>query len=140
MTGRLRGWEALSWHERGRLLAMTVALPLIAISLKWFGYIRTRHWLERWSTSARSRRATPPDLQSAERLALLADIAGRHGPIGATCLRQSLLVYWLLRRRGLAPEFKIGVRRQDAVMDAHAWVELESRPLGQTKLAHTPFT
>jgi hypothetical protein len=77
----------------------------------------------------RPRPATGEDLTHARHLAWLANIAGRRGPLAATCLRQSLLVYGLLRRRGLSPEIRWGVRRDPNDFDAHAWVELDGYPL-----------
>jgi hypothetical protein len=114
---------------------------LITISalLRMFGVVRTRRWLERLSRNAAPRGADAEDLQFAKRLTHLTDIAGRRGAVTATCLRQSLLIYWLLRRRGLAPELKIGVRKEQATFDAHAWVELQGVALGQLDLAHSPF-
>lgn len=121
------------------ILMMLFGLPAMDAALRLFGYVKTRRWLERRSAGSDVRMATPGDLDAAENLARLAAIAGRRGPIAATCLRQSLLVYWLLRRRGLAPELKIGVRKQDAVVDAHAWVELEGRALAPADITHRPF-
>ena len=140
MRRNLRGWIALPWPDRGRVLAMMlVGLPAIHLALRGTGFGRTRGWLERRSAMATPRRASTSDLDAATRLARLAAIAGRRGPIHATCLRQSLLVYWLLRRRGLAPELKIGVQRIPGAMDAHAWVELEGIALPPGPLAHQPF-
>ena len=139
MAGRIRGWLALGGAQRVRLIAMVLALPLIEAALRLFDYQQTQRWLERHSRHAGSRRASPSDLSAAQDLANLASIAGRHGVIKATCLRQSLLLYWLLRRRGLDPQLKLGVRKQDGIFDAHAWVELEGVALAQTDRAHHPF-
>ena len=139
MGARLRGWQALSWPDRGRLLLLLFGLPLVAGMVRGFGYVRTRRWLERHAPVDHARVATPGDLEAAQSLAQLAAIAGRQVPVNATCLRQSLLVYTWLRRRGLAPELKLGVRRQDTVMDAHAWVELEGKALAPAEIIHRPF-
>lgn len=139
MAGRLRGWLMLTGSQRVGLIAMMLALPPIAAALRLFGYQRTQRWLERHSQHAASRPASPGDFAAAQGLAGLASIAGRHGVIEATCLRQSLLVYWLLRRRGLNPEIKLGVRKQDDALDAHAWVELDGLALAQSDLVHHPF-
>ena len=140
MSGRLRGWWGLPGSERWTLLLMLAWLPLMSLSLRLVGYVRTRRWVERCSPVNSPRTATAIDLQSAERLAQLADVAGRRGAITVTCLRQSLLVYGWLRRRGFAPELVLGVRKQEGAFDAHAWVELEGRALGQSELAYQPFT
>lgn len=137
--GRLRGWLALSWPDRAQLLLLMLGLPLIGVALRVSGYGKTRRWLERNSSLEPRRTATPNELAAAENLAQLAAIAGRHGPVSTTCLRQSLLVYWRLRRLGLAPELKIGVRKVEAAVDAHAWVELEGKALAPAEITHLPF-
>jgi hypothetical protein len=139
MAGRIHRWLALTGSQRARLFVLALALPLIEATLRLFGYKRTRLWLERRSRQAGMYRASPGDVVAAQDLANLASIAGRHGPVTATCLRQSLLVYWLLRRRGFDPRLRLGVRKQSGVFDAHAWVELEGIALAQRDLTHEPM-
>lgn len=118
---------------------MMAALPLISLWLRLFGYKRTRRVVDRLSQRSHSRIANKPDLSGATHLARLAAIAGRRGLIESTCLRQALLVYGLLRRRGLQPELKFGVRRTGGGIEAHAWVELEGIALAQARHEHSPF-
>lgn len=112
----------------------------IHLLLATAGFARTKSLLERLSRSPTRRRTTPVELEAARNLAGLASIAGRHGLIPATCLRQSLLIHFLLRRDGLLPVLKIGVRRQEGVFDAHAWVELDGTPLDQAEVAHSALS
>lgn len=81
----------------------------------------------------------------AARAADLEAARGRHRAVaraarllpGATCLvRATALVDWL-REDGLAARLRIGVRRDGHAPRAHAWVELDGRPLGEdaTQLA-----
>ena len=139
MGRRLARWRELAPTDRWRLLGLVVALPAIEAMLRIFGAVRTRRWLDRISANARQRSADPGQLRSAEHLAQLAAIAGRRGLIDATCLRPALLLQCLLRRRGLSPEFKLGVRKRDGLFDAHAWVELQGVALGQAGLEHCAF-
>ncbi len=140
MPTRLHKWRALPWRDRRRVLAiMLIGLPVMAAALRLFGYVRTRRWLEAQSKRGNTRTATTRELESAGHLAQLTAMAGGRGKLNTTCLRQSLLVYWLLRRQGLAPEHKIGVRKQDAMLDAHAWVDLDGRSLDPSKGTHKPF-
>jgi hypothetical protein len=44
-------------------------------------------------------------------------------PVEGTCLKQSLVFCRIRRRRGLPAELRIGVRKSDGLLDAHAWVE-----------------
>lgn len=139
MGTRVRGWLRLSRSQRMRLIAMMAALPLIAMALQVFGYRRTRIWLEQRSHRPGARRADASDLTDAQELANIASIAGRHGAIQATCLRQSLLLHWLLRRRGLDPQLRLGVRKHEGDFDAHAWIELDGVALAQRDLLHRPL-
>ena len=139
MTSILRGLRHLSAAERVQLAGMVVALPLIHASLRLAGYVRTRRWIERCSRTPSSVEVTREILDSARSTTRLAAIAGRRGALKSTCLRQSLLVYWLLRRRGLDPELKLGVRKQGDAIDAHAWVELSGTPLDAGPLQHKAF-
>ena len=117
--------NALPASDRLRLPLMMAALPLVSALLECTGYQRTRRMVERLSLNPPPRAATEADLAYARRLAWLAALAGRRGPMEATCLRKSLLVYGLLRRRGFRPDLELGVRREAPDIAAHAWVELE---------------
>jgi len=130
MPGRLRGWLALSGRERVQFVGLAASLAVVHASLALAGYVRTRRWVERLTADGAQRAATAEDLESARRLARLAEIAGRRGAVQATCLRQALVLHGWLRRRGLKPEIVIGVRRDgEAPLDAHAWVELEGESI-----------
>lgn len=50
-------------------------------------------------------------------------------PGGTKCLMRSLVLLRLLARRGSGGELIIAVLPGPAVLDAHAWVELDGRPL-----------
>ena len=119
-----------------------LALPLVSLTLRLAGYKRTRRLIEWLSGHRHPRTANQADLETAYRLAQLAAIAGRRGPIQATCLRQALVVYGTLRRRGLRPELKFGVRRENDGIGAHAWVQLEHLSLDAAPDpdTHQPFT
>lgn len=139
MPGRLQGWLALPGPERMILTGLLLALPLVWLSLRMGGYKRTRRLVEALSRYPQPRRAGDDDLRDAERLAQLAAVAGIHGLVEATCLPRALAVHGVLRRRGLRPELKLGVRRQPQGIQAHAWVELEGHPLAQAELDYAVF-
>ena len=69
------------------------------------------------------------DLDRARATARLVQAAARYGLFRPTCLPQSLVLCWLLRRQGLAGELRIGVRPEPSRLEAHAWVEFQGRPL-----------
>jgi hypothetical protein len=139
MIGTWRRFLALGWRERRLLIALLVALPVLRIALRRWGYTRTRAAIERWTARYPKRAPSRRDLETAESLAELAKIAGRRAPLAATCLPQALAVYAVLRRRGLDPVLRIGVRKTEDRFEAHAWVELAGWPLAQPGLDHQPL-
>jgi hypothetical protein len=49
-------------------------------------------------------------------------------PLG-TCLKRSLILFRLLRRRGIPAELRLGVRTVEGTFSAHAWIECGGRTL-----------
>ena len=136
---RLQGWRALPPAERPVMVRLLVGLPLVALALRVLDYRRTRALVEWLSRHPSPRAATAQELREADRLAQLAATAGNRGLVQASCLRQALLVHGMLRRRGLAPELKLGVRREGEAFLAHAWVELAGTRLAQSDVQFASF-
>lgn len=139
MGRRLDGWRALGWRERGTLALCACGLAGIHLALALLGYKRTRRAVEALSRRKTRRAATEDELAAARRLAQLAGIAGRHGAVEATCLRQSLLLYGWLRRRGLNPQLQLGIKPAEGPFQAHAWVELGGQQLRPVDVGHRAF-
>jgi len=121
-------WRALSRDERRLLVGLVFLLPAIGVALRLLGFRRTSRLLGGSAGSAATSANISAESQAvAMRLGQLVSIASRHGPYAATCLRQSLALSWLLRRRGLPAEVRVGVGKNDGRVLAHAWVELAGR-------------
>jgi hypothetical protein len=67
--------------------------------------------------------ANPTGDVDPRRAALLVDHLSRLYPLNATCLKKSLVLLRVLRRRGHAAELRLGVGRVDGTFASHAWVE-----------------
>ncbi|MFA5684267.1 MAG: lasso peptide biosynthesis B2 protein [Lysobacteraceae bacterium] len=139
MGRRLDRWRALSWHQRGILIRCAVGVSIIHAALAMLGYTRLRRLIERCSRHPQPRPATEADVLQARELARLAAMAGRQAVGEAACLRRSLHIYGVLRRRGLRPVLQIGVGPQTGTFQAHAWVELEGTPLLDSDVGFRPF-
>jgi len=70
--------------------------------------------------------------QNARITNVMVQVAARHGVYSATCLPQSLTLWWLLRRQGIESDLRFGARKEAERMEAHAWVELDGVPLNDT--------
>lgn len=139
MAGSWQALITLGHADRLRLLASVLGLPIIHGLLAVAGYGRVRRWLEQWTARPGARAADARDLERARALARLVAIAGRRGAVEATCLRQSLLLFAWLRRRGLRPTLQLGVADRTGGFQAHAWVELEGHALLQRDAGYRPF-
>ena len=114
---------AFSRAERRLLLTAAFLLPILAAAVLVVGLVRVLGWLA--CEPAETRR---PDAE-APALAALVNAAANHLPIACSCLTRSLLLDWMLRRRGFASELRIGVRLVHGGLQAHAWVQLNGTPL-----------
>jgi len=55
------------------------------------------------------------------------------------CLEQSLALWWLLERQGIASSVRIGTRKTDEKFEAHAWVECEGVALNEPEEVHKHY-
>ena len=134
-TGRWAKWRALSAAHQRTLLAAALWMPLFWLGLRVLGLPRFQSRLQR-STVTRDAAMTLPDIQA---LGELVNIAARHTLGPRTCLTRSLLLGWQLRRRGVASDLRIGVRLNQGVLDAHAWVECGGVPVNDQPDVGTQF-
>ena len=128
MLSKLSKFSALSWPERRLLLQAMLLLPLFWAGLRVFGWSRLHLWAARSPVTGNASR---PDVEPAG-IGALINVAAAHLPLPSTCLTRSLLLVWLLGRRGVRSELRIGVRMIEGGIESHAWVEHEGRPINDT--------
>lgn len=112
--------------------ACAATLVLARISVVALGLPRTVRLLEGLSRPQRGAKSSnsrcggfsDPHIISTRVTMVAAFCPGR-----MICLEQSLALYFLLRRRGFAPNLRIGV--QPLPFQAHAWVELDGVPVNE---------
>lgn len=62
------------------------------------------------------------------RLSELVRLAASHHMLSSTCLKEALVLSWLLRRRGIGSQLRIGVAREaGGAISAHSWLEVAGR-------------
>ena len=137
MELRALRWADLTLREGLSVIGYIAALPLISLALRVWDYKRTFAWIQRISPPSPGAAAATTALSGASmaplhRLALLVQRAGSVWSMANTsCLRQSLLLFYLLRRRGLDPKIQFGVASGKGAFDMHAWTELAGVRVGQ---------
>jgi len=138
MAQRLRQLRGLAAWEQRMLFQLLLLLPIIGAALRVLDVKRTCRLLARGIPKQRIiSQANHADAAShnddVQRIARLVTIAANHGLYRATCLRRSVALWWLLRRRGVAAKIRIGVRKDQGTLQAHAWVEHNGQPLNDTQ-------
>lgn len=120
-----------------KYIAMDAAVLLLItwIGLRLVGFRRWKDWLERSAVSAAPGSADTSG--AAISLARLEETVARHLPFRTNCLENSFALYWLLRRNHVPAKLRIGARKIDARLEAHAWLESQGIVLGNTD--HLPF-
>jgi hypothetical protein len=125
LAHKLQQFLALTAPERRTFLAAMALLPLFWISLRVLGLQHLQTRLQR-KPLARPARLTANELP---RLGKLVNSAAHHALGPANCLTRSLYLWWLLRRKGIDSQLRIGVRLTGGVLDGHAWVEYAGVPV-----------
>ncbi len=126
MRRRWRRIRAMKSDQLRVVGTSLVLLPAIQLMLRARGLKRSAAYLAQRS----DRPAGTSDIATATSMAEAVSVVAGRKMVGALCLGRSLLLWFLLRRRGMDAELVIGA---DAATgddwEAHAWVELDSRPV-----------
>jgi Transglutaminase-like superfamily len=138
MWEQLRRFSALERGARGKFLRAAALLPLISLSLRLRGFRKTQGSLQNYLPSP-GKSTDRPARGSVELTARMVRAAVRHGFGHSTCLEESLALWWLLGREGIASELRIGVRKHDEKFEAHAWVEREGTALNEPEALHEHY-
>ena|ERR1700738_2598783 len=140
----LRRFSLLDWDARGIFLRAAILLPVIAVNLRLRGFRATQESLLRFLAHpplVPQQDSTDPRLafEQTRLTARMVNAAGRHAWPASTCLEKSLALWWLLRRRGIESELRIGARKLDGKFEAHAWVEREGIALNEPQEGHRRY-
>ena len=130
MTRAARKFLALPEGERWLLVQAMMMLPAVTLILRAIGLRRCYLGLERLAPTAGGGLLTGTNVcHRAMRTGWLVRIASIHGLVQGNCLAQSLTIWWLLRRQRICADLRIGVRKRQGRLEAHAWMEYQSRSL-----------
>ena len=132
---RLRG------AERGIALEAAAGLAATWIGLRLLGFQQWSDILARGTKTGPQTLMTcgPSTMGTARAIARLEGSAARNLFFRTNCLEQSLVLAWLLRRRGVSVEIRIGARKEADRFEAHAWVEFDGKVLNEAGGEHIHF-
>ena len=137
MWETLQRYRALDEESRRLFRRAAMLLPMIRASLRVRGYNKTFSSLQ-----ARVNPIAPAQNGDAEQLrktSRMVRAAVHHSLLHFTCLEESLGLWYLLRQQGIAPQLRIGVRKENGKFEAHAWVEHGGEALNQPEATHLHY-
>ncbi len=117
-TTRWSKLRSLSFAEVWFLVEATGAVVGFDLALRLFSSKTCLAVFE--SKGGSQQKQEGADLQ---RMVWLVEVADRYAPGRSSCLRQSAALAWLLRRRGITTNLRIGVAREEGNILAHSWLE-----------------
>lgn len=134
-----RTFSRLSGFERSAAIEAFVALGLTWPGLRLLGFGRWKSVLARLLPAHSNAVAASTDTEATRRIALMEAAAARNLFFRPNCLEHSLVLWWLLRMRGIPAELRVGARKDAQKLEAHAWVECGGRVVNQPDEAHLHF-
>jgi len=139
MWARLRRFSALPRPAKALFLRAVIFLPLLTLCLRVRGFRATQRLLRELVAPRKNRPCAAQAGSSVTLTSRMVQAAVRNSPIPATCLEQSLCLWWLLARQGIVTQFRIGVRIEGEKLAAHAWVEYKGAAVGEPQGTHLHF-
>jgi hypothetical protein len=143
LTRALHKASTLSRDDWGVLAGALGLLPAVSVGLRLVGLRRMIALVE--ALAAASRRRGGDDPRGVARTAWLVEVAARCCLPRPTCLVKALVVFSVLKRRGLPAELVIGVTKARGPLEGHAWVQLgegavigDPGPVSYTALVRIP--
>ncbi len=118
--------RSLSGDDWGVLLRCLWLIPAVELNVRWRA---PRHWLPApMESGPASTQVAASSSPVAARITHLVEAVYRRLPFSPTCLTRSLVIYRLLRARGIPCQLRIGLRKSGAALEGHAWTELDQTP------------
>jgi transglutaminase superfamily protein len=138
--GTWRTFSRLTKAER--LVALEAAFGLTStwIALRTVGFRRWRKVLESLATRKKTNAPTTEvPMRKIANVVRMEEAAARNLFFDTNCLEQSLVLWWLLQKRGVEADLLIGARKDANRFEAHAWVEFAGAALNSTGEGHLHF-
>lgn len=118
---KYRHVAALSSGERVLVLQALLLLPPVSIARRLISFKRLRGLIARLP---RLGAVTAGESQARRAAELVSAVAGNL-PFNTNCLERSLVLWALLKQRGITSDLRFGVRQEKTHLDVHAWVEVD---------------
>lgn len=121
------------WHA-------SILLPWLRWSLRLRGYGKTFASLQkRVPPAAKEADNRPGERERVQAACRMVIAALQYSLLQYSCLEESLTLWYVLRKNGIAASLRIGVRKENEKFEAHAWVEHRGEALNQDEAMHRHY-
>lgn len=132
-----RGFLRLTVLQKGVVLEATALLTITWTGLRLAGFRRWKYWMANSAVPPAAITDTSVVFDEAASLMRIQQAVARHFPLPTNCLENSFALHWLLRRHEIPATLRIGARKIDGRLEAHAWLEFKGTVLANGD--HLPF-
>lgn len=141
MFRKLEKMTQLSLFEWKLLLQVLVLIPVVTLSLYVFGYRRSLSFMNYLLPAGTNEKLPAHDeTEKVSAISRMVKITANHAPYPANCLKQSLILWWLLARSGIRAEIIFGVQENKGEeFSMHAWVEYNGYDLLNKSREHSNY-
>jgi|SRR5579864_462002 len=131
----------LSARERRDFFLGLLVLPAAVIWLRVSAFQSVQQASEKWRRDAAltNRRDDARIFTESQDASCMLDVASRRGLVRGNCLSRSVALCWLLRRRAIPAQLRIGARKNGNQLEAHAWVEVAGRAVNDSDDVRTRY-
>jgi hypothetical protein len=133
-------YKALDPQARSLFGQTVILLPRIVLSLRLRGFKKTKEGLQKRLRFTSAHQVSGELAKDTVQKTCRMVRAGEHyGLVRATCLAESLALWFLLQKQSIPAVLRIGVRKLSDKFEAHAWVEYEGMVLNQPDEQHRHY-
>jgi len=133
MRDKLRALLGLTRAEWGVLVQAWVLLLWVDLGLRLLPFPRLRAWAAPGELAHSRKIPDGEALAQIQGIQSLVNSAARNHLYPMTCLRRSLVLQRMLGRRSIPAELRLGVRKEEGQLKAHAWLEYQGQPVGEAE-------
>ncbi len=113
-------------HKR-ILVNVYFLVPLLELAVKITGLKNTVRCLRVFASKKTKPDGDPRKLINQHSNFL--NLYSKHFPFWGKCLAKSLALWFLLANRGIKTDLRFGMKKENGMLRAHAWLEFEGIPL-----------
>ena len=132
--------QKLTWRDRLLVIRAGFWIPVVEIWMRTRGFQHCQRGLRKIAAYLPTS-GGEENLSRAQHIAALVEKGNRRcSPYIADCLTRSLVLQYILHRKNIEADLKLGVRTLTGQFEAHSWVEYKDTPLGEQESVRQIYT